>query len=152
MLLLIFFCGCKRNIDNYVRDSHSILNKNEIQKLDSIYRAHERRTSNEIVLITTNSFSPEENLYAYSVKLFNSVGIGKKAKNNGVLIVLCPTCKRIEIITGRGTEKVLKDSIVQDVMNTVILPTIRTEGYYRGIYDGSTAIVNFLEQPENKIE
>jgi len=135
-----------------VFDNEHDLTKEQISKLDSLYKSHERKTTNEIVLVTTNSFSPDTSILFFSVDFLRKHGIGKKDKNNGVVIVLNNTKHQLRIGIGYGTEKVLKDEIAKKIIDSLMIPQFKKGEIFGGLWQGSLAIVNFLETPGNKIK
>ncbi|MEI6430225.1 MAG: TPM domain-containing protein, partial [Pseudanabaena sp. ELA607] len=67
------------------------------------------RTSAELAIATTQKIETEQPPRAFALKLFNALGIGKKDTNNGVLLFVSKSDRRIEIITGKGLGKFLPD-------------------------------------------
>ena len=76
-------------------------------------KAHEKITTNEIALVTTPDYGTDSTLERFALNFGNKYGIGKKEKNNGVLIVFTNAIRQTRISTGYGTEKVLKDEIAK---------------------------------------
>jgi len=135
----------------FVKDKEEILTNEQEKQLDSLFREHEKRTSNEILLVTTPDYNGEPDLFTYSLKYFNKIGIGKKELNNGVGIFLCNANHETRIITGYGTEKVLKDELVKKIIDSLMIPQFKQDKIFEGLWAGSKAIVEFLDRPENKI-
>jgi len=150
--LALLACSAKKEVSTFVYDQEELLTKEQKNVLDQLYRAHEKKTSNEIALLTTSSFEPDSNILFYSVNMANKLGIGKKEKDNGVLIVVSKKNKAIRIATGHGTEKVLEDHVAKKIIDSLMIPAFKRGAYYEGIYAGSAAIVSFLEQPGHEIK
>ena len=153
-VVLYFSAGCFADHanKNFVIDHSGILDSLQKEKLNQLYTDHEKKTSNEIVLLTTDSYFPDSTFAAYALRNFNELGIGKKYKNNGVLIVFSASLRKTRITTGLGTEKVLTDSIAREIIGSEMLPDFIQQRYFEGLWKGSVAITNFLEKPENKIK
>ena len=139
-------------IPSFIQDESHFLENVQNRKLDSLYREHEKKTSNEIALLVIDTNIFINDLKKYGVEFGKDVGIGKKKKNNGLLIIFCYKCKRIEIVTGKGTEKVLTNRIIKSIIDDNMIPLFKEKRYFEGIEKGSEAIVRFLERPENKIK
>ena len=154
LLLLFIVCACSAKKPHvYILDNSHLFSKEQFNILDSLYRQHEQKTTNEIVLMTiAEDPHTEENLHMYGVSIFNKLGVGKKEKNNGVLILLCMQCKRVEIINGEGTEKVFDDHETKVVIDSFMIPQFRHAKFYEGVLEGSKEIISILEKPENKIK
>jgi uncharacterized membrane protein YgcG len=46
-----------------------------------------------------------------------------------------------------GTEKVLTDSIAQNIIDSIMIPKFKEQKYFEGLWNGSLAITSFLEKP-----
>lgn len=152
-LITLFSCNSNKTekLPSFVFDNEKILNENQIKELNDLYENHEKRTSNEIVLVTTDNYGEEENLLLFTVQFGNMLQIGKKDRNNGVVIGYSNKNKEIRISTGYGTEKVLKDEIVKKIIDSLMIPKFKEQNHFEGILVGSKEIIELLEKPENKI-
>ncbi len=158
-LLLALICivvACKpknktavRNI--WVLDTEHILTEKQVASLDSLYKAHEKITSNEIGLVTTPDYGVDTSILSFAINLGKLHGIGKKETNNGVIIAFSQANRGVAIATGYGTEKILTDETAKKIIDSLMTPQFRDAKYFEGIWLGSKAIVEFLEKPENRI-
>ena len=148
---LLLACDSKINIV-WIFDDANVLTQEQISKFDSLYKSHEKETTNEIALVTTSNYYPDTSLLMFAVNFGRSHGIGKKGKDNGVVIVFNGTRQETMISTGYGTEKILRDEIVKKIIDSLMLPNFKKGKTFEGLWEGSLAIVKFLEKPENKIE
>ncbi len=151
LVLVLLSCNTEKENTTCVLDNERILTPKQIVKLDSLFKDHERKTSNEIVLVTTPGYGSDSSILFYSVNFSRKLGIGKKNENNGVLIVFSMVNRETRIATGYGTEKVLKDDMAKKIIDSIMLPQFRNANYFEGLWNGCKAITNFLERPENKI-
>ncbi|HMI77208.1 MAG TPA: TPM domain-containing protein [Ferruginibacter sp.] len=135
----------------WVLDGEQVLTPEQIIKLDSLYKAHERKTTNEIALITTKDYGNDASLLSFAVNTGRKYGVGKKDINNGVLIVFSNTKHETMISTGYGTEKVLKDGIAKKIIDSLMIPAFKDGRIFDGLWQGSKAIIDFLEKPGNEI-
>jgi uncharacterized protein len=83
----------------YVNDFAGILNSRVSADLESELRAAERQTSAEIVLVTVPSLEGMT-IEAYANGLFNEWRIGKRGKDNGVLVLAAPAERHVRIEVG----------------------------------------------------
>ena len=150
--MLLFFGSCySKQHKKWVFDFEGDLEQGEIRKFDSLFKSHENRTSNEIVLVTTSSYGNDENILKYSVNFGRRNGVGKKGKDNGIVIVFSRSKREVRISTGYGTEKVLRDDIAKKIIDSTIIPKVKQDSTFQGLWNGSLKIVSFLELPENRI-
>ena len=153
VLITLWTLGCSAQTEKprtMVYDLEHVLQAKESFQLDSLYHAHELRTGNEIVLVTTPSFhgmKPVE----FAVAFGDSIGAGKKGRNNGVVIAFSKADRKVFIATGRGTEKVLQDSICQRIVDRSMVPRFKADDTFGGLWAGSLAVVEFLDRPENAV-
>ena len=140
-----------QKIKTFVYDYEGVLSMPEKNTLDSLFRQHEKKTNNEVVLLTTPDFGKYQNIDDYSLATGNKMGIGKAEKDNGVLIVFSQAQREARISTGLGTEEILTDSIAVEIMFNIMIPRFKEGKMFEGIFSGSKAITDFLEKPENEI-
>ena len=155
VLFLTFFIFCKQDPTQqrtWVYDYEMVLDSTQVKLLSELFNNHEKKTTNEIVLITTSHYGTDTTIEAYALRTHNNLGIGKKGINNGVLIVYSGANRQARISTGYGTEKVLTDPIAKDIIGNLMVPHFKQNEVFAGIWAGSKAIVEFLERPENKIK
>lgn len=118
----------------YVNDFASILDSMDILKLEAKLQHYDKRTTNQIVIVTLDSEErTDDNFDEYALELSKYWGVGTKEKNNGLTIVFDPGLRRIRINTGLGTEKILTDEICERVLQTLIVPAFRTDSYFEGL-------------------
>ncbi len=131
--------------NGYVNDYAGVIDQNGYDYLTSLIEYTEQNTSSEIAVVTLDSINESGlDTKSYAVKLFEQWGIGKKEKNNGVLILLVMDQRRIEIEVGYGLEGILPDGkagrIIRDRINY-----FKNDSYSEGLqwiaYDVSNAIL-----------
>ena len=151
LLLLASAGGCaKKHPTSFVLDTEHVLTAAQHGSLDSLYRAHELRTGNEIALVTHPNFNGRSPV-DFAVAFGDSIGIGKKERDNGVLIAFSKARREVFIATGAGTERVLDDITCKRIIDTEMIPRFKTDSTFQGLWAGSRAIIEFLDRPENVI-
>lgn len=150
---VLAFCSNDITSEKYrfVIDQEGILTDEQEENLVELYRLHELETSNEIALLTTDNFGTDDDILTYSLDFANKAKIGKRKLDNGVLIVLSKTKRQTRISVGYGLEDILKDEIVKNYIDTIMIPEFKSGNYYEGVLKGSQAIIAFLELPKNKV-
>lgn len=150
ILLCLILFGCQKV--NYVIDKESLFSPEQIDKLNELIAGHEKETSNEISIVSTPDWEGHIDIKDYSVEFFNTRGIGKAELNNGVLITISRINRTTRITTGYGLENILTDSIAKGIIDDIMIPHFRKGEFFEGAYSGSQAIIEFLEQPENRLK
>ncbi|HET6991899.1 MAG TPA: TPM domain-containing protein, partial [Bacteroidia bacterium] len=71
----------------WVSDFENIYTKVQVKTLDSLITVFEKKTSYEIAIITVNgSLTTDSAFDSYILKIANAWGVGKKGKDNGMVI------------------------------------------------------------------
>lgn len=97
-----------------------------------------------VILGTIDQASPKD----FAVRLFNHWGVGKKPKDNGLLLLVVMDQRRMEFETGYGLEGVLPDARLSQVLHQHIVPQFKAGHPGAGIQNGVNAIVQILEKPK----
>jgi len=129
----------------FVNDFEGILTTGQEKKLEKIISKYERKTSNEIAIVTVDSIAPYPDLYHYSLDLANSWGIGKKDKNNGILLIFSKKLRNIRIQTGKGLTNALTDEEAKRIIDQIIIPEFKKGDYFSGTEKGLMAILKELQ-------
>ncbi len=129
----------------FINDFEGILTPKQEQKLNKIITKQEKETSDEIAIVTIDSITPYPDLYHYSLDMANTWGIGKKGKDNGVLLIFSRKLRNIQIQTGKGLEKALTDEEAKRIIDQVIIPEFKKDNYYLGVKKGLMAILKELQ-------
>ncbi len=116
----------------FINDYAGILKQSEKQNLETYLEKIEKETTNEIAVVILKSLEGR-NLEEFSNELFNTWGIGKKGKDNGVLILISLTERKIRIEVGYGLEPYLTDATCGRIIRRVMAPEFRKGNYYWGI-------------------
>ncbi len=125
----------------FVNDFENILTPEQERVLTQIISAHEKKTSNEIAVVTVNNFYGYQNINDFSLNLANAWGVGKKEKNNGVVIVVSKYWSGVSIKNGLGMTDKITDSETKKIIDQKMLPYFRSELFYEGIKEGVEAII-----------
>lgn len=87
----------------------------------------------------------EENVEGYAQRVFDQWKLGKKGKDNGVLLLVVPKEKKLRIAVGYGLEGVLPDVAASRIIRNVIAPPFKAKQFDQGMEAGVTAILGQLE-------
>ncbi|MCM8785138.1 MAG: TPM domain-containing protein [Candidatus Omnitrophica bacterium] len=145
IIFSLFFIALKPI--GYLNDFADILSQNQKEEIEKNLREIEKQTGNEIVVLTIKSLEGQ-NIEEFANEIFNSWGIGKKGKDNGVLIVVAMKERAIRIEVGYGLEKYLSDAVCGRIIRNIIVPNFRKNNYYNGIKE-SIEIIYKITKGEN---
>lgn len=126
-----------------VNDFAAIFTAEQTAALEQELVRFEKETSNQITVVTVASLdgaAPAE----YALAILRGWGVGKKGKDNGVVMLLKPrnqTKGEINIQVGYGLEGVLPDSKVGRIIDREMIPWLAKGDYYTATVDGVKAIM-----------
>jgi uncharacterized protein len=131
-------------LTGYVVDSAEILRSDTRRRLAEMLRAHEQKTTNQVALLTVPTIHGES-VEDYAVRVFEQWKLGRKGKDNGVLVVVVPQDRRMRIEVGYGLEGTLPDAVASRIIRDVMTPRFRQGDYDGGLAQGVGAILARLE-------
>lgn len=132
--------------NNYVNDYSFLLTSNERSILENKLSSFDKKTTNQIIILTLDSDELDENNFDdFAFDISNSWGVGTKEKNNGLTIILSPVLRKIRISTGIGTQKIISDQMCVDIIEQIIVPEFKEENYFKGLDDATDEIIKIWE-------
>lgn len=116
---------------NPVVDEAGLLKPDDLREVLEMIRALEARSSDQIVVYTTRSLQgyPIEEI---GYRLGRHWQVGQKDKNNGILLIVAPSERKVRIEVGRGLEPLMTDLLSSLIIQNTILP-----GFRRGDFSGA---------------
>lgn len=129
----------------YVHDYSGWLSASEKAMLEEKLRRYTDSTSTQIVVMIRPDIGDYDKS-SYAFELGNRWGIGRKSKNNGVVMLIKsePPDRGIFIATGYGVEGALPDITAGQIIRNTMAPYFRQKQYYQGIDAGTTDIIRAL--------
>jgi uncharacterized protein len=127
-----------------VTDSTATLTPDQLRALEDKLDAFNDSTSTQIAVVIIPSLNGND-IADYNVKLFRAWGVGTKEHNNGVLLLIAKEDHKLNITTGYGVEGALPDITCKEIIDEIIVPKIKGDDYYRGIDEGTDAIMQAVK-------
>jgi len=100
----------------------------------------EKETGNEIAVVTINSLQGDT-IENFTVALFAKWGIGKKDKDNGILVLIAKDDRKMRIEVGYGLEGALTDAQSYWIIQNVMRPAFQAGDYDSGITEAVEKII-----------
>lgn len=123
-----------------VNDLGDMLSDEEELTLENKLVEYEKKSSNEIAIVTIESLEGNE-VSEYANELGRKWDIGKSSKKNGVLILASKTDRKINISPGYGLSGVLPDITCGRIIREQIVPNFKNGNYYKGFDEAVDIIV-----------
>ncbi|MFL9457890.1 MULTISPECIES: TPM domain-containing protein [Nostocales] len=136
----------RQQYGGWVTDMANILSPEAEVQLNTMISNLEAKNSTEIAVVTVLETQPATSPKAFATELFNTWGIGKKNKNNGVLFLISTRDRRVEIERGSGLQKSLSDRKIQQIIETDIIPRFQQGDPEAGILKGTENLVTTLAE------
>ena len=127
-----------------VVDEAGILSPAARERLTATSKAHEDRTTNQVVVLTLPTLGGES-IEEYADRAFATWKLGQKGKDNGVLLVVVPNDRKLRIEVGYGLEATLPDVDAARIIRERITPRFKAGDFDGGVTEGLEAIVARLE-------
>jgi uncharacterized protein len=126
-----------------VSDYAQMLSADTVERLDDALESYEDKTGVEIAVAIFPSLEGES-LEDFSIHLAEKWKIGRKGKDNGVIMLIFKQERKIRIEVGYGLESELPDAIASMIIRNVITPYFRNGDYDGGVIRGVSAIMKVL--------
>ena len=78
----------------------------------------------------------------FALELLRKWGVGGKKENNGALLLVIPSKKKVTLQIGYGLEGAITDGRAGEILDTYAVPNFRNDKYDEGIFDSFNAIVS----------
>jgi uncharacterized protein len=129
-----------------VTDMAGVIDEATEARLDGLLRRLQTASGDAVVIATVPSFAPYGSIEEYALRLFETAGIGDKARANGLLIVLALGERRVRIEVGYGLEEFITDGFAGDTIRQAMLPAFREGQFGEGLAAGTGRIVSRIAE------
>lgn len=150
-LLLLLFTTTVFAVDNkdlparpsperLVNDMAGLMTPGQRDELEKLVVDFDRTTSTQIAIVTMHSLGGYE-ASEYATQLGQYWGVGRKGKNNGIVILVALDDRKMAIATGYGVEGALTDAISGRIVRNEMVPEFKNRNYYKGLENAVRAII-----------
>lgn len=127
-------------------DPDDLIDPTSQAEIDRLLYNAQQQLSAEIFVVALQS-TGDVDLKSFATELFNNWGIGKKGKDNGLLILLVLDQKKVTMETGYGIEGVLPDAICIRIIDNDMVPLMKQGQIGPGMLAGVQAVLKVLSDP-----
>lgn len=136
VLLSIFVYGIDVFVDipksnGFVSDYENIFTPEQSENLKNILSEYESETSIEIAVLTISDYG--DDIFEFAQETATQWGIGKEGIDNGLLIIISKSNKKIRAQTGYGLEGYLPDGYLSEIGDSIARSYFKNEQYYEGV-------------------
>ncbi|RPI25944.1 MAG: TPM domain-containing protein [Acidobacteria bacterium] len=123
----------------YVNDFASVFQPGDREDLERFLAQLERQTTSQVAVVTVPSLEGNE-INDLANRLFERWGIGKKGKDNGVLMLAAIQDRKAWIEVGYGLEPIIPDARAGRILDEDVIPYFRQGNYGAGLSAGARSV------------
>ena len=127
-----------------VNDSANLIPQDQRQRIEAKLTQFEQQTGDQVAVLTVDSLDGEA-IEEYANKVARTWALGRKGKDNGVLLLVSKQDRKMRIEVGYGLEPVLTDLQTSIIQNEVIIPHFKQGDFGGGIEAGVDAILSTIQ-------
>lgn len=129
-----------------VNDFSAIFEPQQVRQLEKMLVDYNDSTSTQIAVITVNTLNGYD-IADYTDRLAEKWGVGRKGKDNGIMILIKPKLStsdygEVRISIGYGLEDVIPDAITKRIIEQEMIPKFREGAYYEGVVSAVEVIMD----------
>jgi uncharacterized protein len=115
-----------------INDFAAILFPSELEALNNQLLKYEKESSTQIAVVTVESLGGLS-VEMYANKLFNQWGIGQKGADNGILLLIAKSDRKMRIEVGYGAEPYVTDAEAARIIDRILTPHFKRAEFGEGI-------------------
>lgn len=131
--------------DVYIYDEDNIIDDDVEKELNKMLVELEEKTNAEFAVISVESLL-DRSIEDYANNLFNTLGIGKKEEDNGVLLLFSRSDKKVRLEIGRGLEGCLNDAKCGRILDDYFVPYREYDEYTKATELTVKAVLTVIAQ------
>ena len=135
----------------YVNDYENLFTDTEEQSLDSLMEDFEKRTTIQIAVVTFDTtMTTRDSLDALTLRIGEVWGVGRKHKDNGIVIGISRGYRQMRIQNGYGIERFFSDEQTKQIIDNAFIPGYRAGKYFEGTAAGLKALMKALTKEHKR--
>lgn len=132
---------------SWVSDPDGVLSPSALAQADALLNALNDSTTTEVTVAVVADMSGQD-IDSYATELFELWGIGKKDRDNGLLLVISRDDRRAAIRTGYGMEGVINDGRAGRIIRNDIAPNMKAGDPDKALIEAIGSIGDYIRDPE----
>ena len=125
---------------HYVNDYTGLLSADSRERIENTLAEFEKTTSNQVVVAIFDSLEGGS-LEDFSIHLAEKWKVGQKGRDNGIILLIFKSDRKVRIEVGYGLEGALPDVIANLIIQNEIVPNFRAGNYDAGVEKAVAAIL-----------
>lgn len=131
----------------FLSDNAHVLDQTVKRRIYELNRElNDLGTGAQLMVVTILSLPEDQTIESYATEIFNTLGIGSKEYDNGVLYLLSVGDKKTRIEVGYGLEAILTDAQAQAIVDDQkVIKDYQNNDYADGVLRTITLIAPFID-------
>ena len=131
-------------LKKYVNDYANVLSPSDVVRINNLCAEIEKNWTIEVAVLTVKTTQPMT-IEEYAVETFQKNGIGKKDKDNGLLIVAAIDDRKWRFEVGYGLEPIINDAKAGRIGRAYLTPYFQNGSYGDGLYYAVDAVGKIIQ-------
>jgi uncharacterized protein len=115
-----------------VNDYAGILPEADRQRIEQRLAEHEQRTGQQFAVLTIDTLDGEP-IEGFAIRTVEKWRLGKKGKDDGLLLLIVPRDRKMRVEVGYGLEGDVTDAVSSRVIRETLAPAFRNQDYAGGV-------------------
>ena len=129
---------------SWVADQANVISDVDEKRINGILSPLERKTGAEVVVVTVRNLGGQS-IEEFANDLFRIWKIGKKGRDNGVVILAAIADRKSRIDVDYGLQDILTDGKTGEILDQKVTPQFKNGAYSQGLYSGALAIAQAID-------
>jgi len=130
-----------------VTDLTNTLTADERARLESKLASFEDKNGAQMAVLIVPTTQPEP-VEAYALRVADAWKVGRKGRDDGVLLLVAKDDRRLRLEVGYGLEGLIPDAIAKRIVAEDVAPKFRDGRYAEGIEAGVDRVVAIVDKGE----
>jgi len=130
-----------------VTDLASTLSQDERAALEAKLAAFEQKTGAQMAVLVVPTTLPEP-IEAYAIRVADAWKVGRKGRDDGVLLVVAKDDRRLRLEVGYGLEGAIPDAVAKRIVAEDVAPRFREGRYAAGLDAAADRVIAIVEKGE----
>jgi uncharacterized protein len=126
---------------HYFNDYAQVVSAATSARLDKTLEDFERETSNQILVAIYSKMQSDSSIEDYTVRVAQAWRVGQKVRNNGAVLFVFITDRKMFLQVGYGLEGALPDVVAKRIIEDEIKPRFKNGDFGGGLTAGVAAIL-----------
>jgi uncharacterized protein len=127
-----------------VSDLTATLTANQISSLEKSLKNLETSTGSQLAVLLVPTTQPET-IEQFSIRVVEAWKLGRKGKDDGLLLLVAKNDRKVRIEVGYGLEGTIPDAVAKRIVDETITPRFKQGDFSGGLAAGVQRLASVIE-------